>query len=522
MAGQRTGRPRALKLPVIRDLARNAALSGTVFAVSGVIALALVPILVGAYGLYAFGLLMLVRALLPTGVLAALDLGVSEVATQAIARAQVNGNWDEAAARLRALLMIAVAVALVGALGVFALGTWIEFWMDVQDDYKWSFVSLIQMTGGALLLLFPALVAEGVLKGFEAYRWLRAAEIVSTMLYAGAAVLAVRRGFAYDAVGYAFLASIILRFAALSALALALLRQRGALRWLPTNGHWGPTMKLCWLMMRGKFLGVLQSQAPPVLIGALIGAVAVGVYDIIMRLPRFAKSVLGLLNALVMPLATRLDEKEDAAGQRRLGSVGMLLVPAIAVPPLAVGALLSEPLMRYWMGAEFASLWSWQAVAFTIPLASAIIGSGSVALLAKQDAARRLLRFTALQVAAQYIVALALVNWLDERSFILGQALATVLLFAPQLMLVRDVQGIPPQYVGRVCVFLSTTAAATAAGSIVVAASGLNWFATLVAASVAVVGLAVMAWWMLFDLSQRVRIVTAMQDFVLRRGHRPE
>jgi len=522
MARKRTSGPRQLTPAVLRILALNALLSGAVFAVSGAIALALVPILVGAYGLYAFGLLMLARSFLPTGALAALDLGVSEVATQTVARARVNGNWDEAAARLRIVLTIALGVALLGGLGIFALGTWVESWMDVRDEYEQSFIALIQLTGGALFLLFPALVADGVLKGFEAYGPLRATELIGTLVYAVVALVAVHRGLAFDTVGQAFLGGILLRFAVQSALAVSLLRRHGAWRWQMTSGYWRTTIALCWLMMRGKLLGVMQTQAPQLLIGSMIGAAAVGVYDIIMRLPRFAKSVLGLLNALVLPLATRLDETDEVAGQRRLGSVGLLLVPAIAVPLLAVGVIFSEPLLRYWMGAEFASLWLWQSVAFAIPVASSIVGAGSVALLAKHDAARRLLGYTALQVLAQYAVAFSLFAWLDERSFILGQALAAALLFAPQVALLSEVQEIPRRYVARVWLFLATCAAASVAGSISIAAVGVSGIAALVFAPVVWCGFAALAWSMLFDGLQRARIAATVRDRALQWMRRAE
>ena len=79
--------------------------------------------IIRTWGVTEFGLIVITRLLLPTGMMAVLDLGLSEVATQAVARAREHRDWDLASRQLSFLTVLSILLALVLSTGNLAGGT---------------------------------------------------------------------------------------------------------------------------------------------------------------------------------------------------------------------------------------------------------------------------------------------------------------------------------------------------------------------------------------------------------------
>ena len=75
----------------MKRLVRNTAINFAAFGLVSLISLALVPLLIAAYGLEFFGLIVLARLLLPTGIMGLFDLGLPNSATRHIAHASARG-----------------------------------------------------------------------------------------------------------------------------------------------------------------------------------------------------------------------------------------------------------------------------------------------------------------------------------------------------------------------------------------------------------------------------------------------
>src|SRR6185295_1479946 len=93
-------------------------------------------------------------------------------------------------------------------------------------------------TGASLLAFFPGLIAEGVVKGFERFGVLRAVEVGATLAYAAGTLAVVAAGASYDAVAYAFLASIAGRYLVLGVVAAVEMRRAGV-----RPARWGDAVR---------------------------------------------------------------------------------------------------------------------------------------------------------------------------------------------------------------------------------------------------------------------------------------
>src|SRR3546814_904712 len=105
-----------------------------------------------------------------------------------------------------------------------------------------------------------------------------------------------------------------------------------------------------WLVAPNKVLATIQTQSVPLVVGFVVGAAGAGVYDLLMRLPRFAKSALGLLNSAVMPFASRLEASDSRHALLTLYEHGLLIITFLTAPPLFALAISSKPLLHFWVG----------------------------------------------------------------------------------------------------------------------------------------------------------------------------
>src|SRR3954447_1372732 len=88
------------KLPMIKRLIQNTVVSIIAFGAAALLGLVVIPVIIRTWGVSEFGLIVLTRLLLPTGMMAVLDLGLSEVATQTVARGREHRDWALAAKQL--------------------------------------------------------------------------------------------------------------------------------------------------------------------------------------------------------------------------------------------------------------------------------------------------------------------------------------------------------------------------------------------------------------------------------------
>jgi O-antigen/teichoic acid export membrane protein len=414
---------------VLRRFVQNTAISAVAFGLAGVLGLFAVGLIARSYGLAVLGLIVLVRSFLPTGFLALVDLGVSENTTQAVARGRV-GDWAVASEKVSLLTAIAMTMGVVSGVAIWAAAGSLAAIFKVAPDQVVAFISILNVTALVLPVTFLGLVAEGALKGFEQYGWLRLTEVAGNVLYVVAVYALVLRGAPFEWIAYSYLAVMMGKYLVLTgAVCLAAFDTPLRLRsWSAVSRR--DVSHRCWLMLNNRIMGTFQQPLIPLAIGTLYTPAEVGIYDLITRMPRFLKTTMGPLNSAILPLSSHIDEATDKRRLQMLGRNGLVLPGAIIIPVLVVVALFSEEILKVWVGPQLSGLWPWLALSMFIPAITVMLGAGTTALMVRSDFLRFNTRLLYLQVIVQYLItALALV-WLRERAFILGWVGAQVA-FAP-------------------------------------------------------------------------------------------
>ncbi|UPK02112.1 teichoic acid transporter [Bradyrhizobium sp. 170] len=423
---------------MLRRFVQNTAISAAAYALAGVLGLFAVGLIAKSYGLAVLGLIVLSRAFLPTGFLALLDFGVSETTTQVVARGRV-GDWVVAGEKVSLLAAIAAAVGTASGVILWSAAFQLTAIFKVAPDQIAAFVAILRVTALALPIVFLGLIAEGTLKGFEQYGWLRITEIGSNVLYVAAVYTLVWRGAPFEWVAYSYLAMIVTKYFVLAAVVCRAavgtsLRLRS---WTASSSK--DVFHRCWLMFNNRIAGTFQQTLVPLAIGALYSPVEVGTFDLITRLARFLKATMAPLHSAILPISTHIDEATDTRRLQILGRNGLVLPGAIIVPTLVVMALFSEEILKVWVGPQFSDQWPWLALSMFIPAVAAILGPGQTALMVRSDFLRFNNRLLYLQVIVQYLVTGLTLFWFRERAFILGWVVSYVALapFIAHHMLLR-------------------------------------------------------------------------------------
>jgi O-antigen/teichoic acid export membrane protein len=365
--------------------------------------------------------------------MAVLDLGLSEVTTQAVARAREHRDWDLASRQLSFLTVLSILLALVLSSAIWLGAPYLTIIMKVDPSHVEKFTEILRYTAIGNLILIPALVWEGVVKGFERYNLLRISELALTIAYVVLTIWASRAGAAFDVVAYIYLVTTVLRALVVLVAAIAALGRKSTKFSAWTTEIRREQLHRCLLLLQGKLIGGIAGPIQPFVAGLLFGPKAVGTYDALVRLSRVSKVVVGLLTSALLPVASRLDERGSSTTFQRLGELGLIMLPMFTVPPLAAAAILSPSIMNLWIGPLLVPYAFWMGLSFLIPICTQYLVIGNVIFLTRPEIQSRLNTLMAIQLLIWAVASLATLNPFAERALILGQVVGSVAVLPWQL-----------------------------------------------------------------------------------------
>lgn len=417
---------------MLKQLIRNTVISSAAFGIAAVLGLIVIPVIIRTWGVTEFGLIVLARMLLPTGMMGLLDLGLSEVTTQAVARAREHRNWQLAGQQLSFLTALAFGLGSVLAAAIWFGTPSLTVFLRVDPVHVDRFASILRYTALANVVLVPALVWEGIVKGFERYNILRVAEVTSTITYVGLTIWASNVSASFELVAYIYLGTTLMRALLVFAAAFIAVQRKVRL------ALWDEPIRRelfhrCMVFAQGKLTGGLALPVQPFVVGLLFGPKGVGIYDALVRLPRVSKVVVGLLTSALLPVASRLDERGSSKAFQQLGEFGLIILPMFTVPPLVAAAMLSPEIMQVWIGPQMVPYSFWMGLNFVVPICAQYLAFGNVMFLTRTAVQSRLNLLMIFQLAIWAAVAVATLHIFDERALILGQVVGNALVLPWQI-----------------------------------------------------------------------------------------
>ncbi|MGO1118593.1 lipopolysaccharide biosynthesis protein [Rhodovibrionaceae bacterium A322] len=370
----------------MRTLIRNTAINFGAFGIISVVGLVQVPILVGAYGLEEFGLLVLLRLMVPQGVMGILDMGLPDAATRYMA--SLSGKDGGAADRARqgsiatSLLLLSVFLSLIGLAFVYACSSWLTIDLfETSLGHQSGLIELLQWTAFSYLVLYPGMVGEGILKGFERFDLIRGVDVVLAVINLTLTVVFTQQGLSYESIGYLFLGLQLAR----AVMMLLLAAPRFRWRW-PQLWSLREELRYAFATWQRKSLDHLSSQVPPLIIPILTGGPSgTGLYEALMRLPRFFVIAVTYANSALLPVSAKLDRDGEETILQLLVLRGTSFSFGLFLPILMGGVIFSEEIIVHWLGAEYIEHAPWMALAFVWPILRILTLFGEAVLTARRE-----------------------------------------------------------------------------------------------------------------------------------------
>ncbi|MGY4619540.1 O-antigen/teichoic acid export membrane protein [Bradyrhizobium sp. USDA 4472] len=432
---------------MLKRLVQNTVVSAIVFGLVAVLGVVVIPIIIRTWGVAEFGLIVLTRLFLPSGLIGIIDFGLPEVTTQVVARAREHRDWRLGGSQILFLTLVSLLLGIVLSLAIWLAVPLIVAQFKVETAHAGSFANMLLATAASNLLLFPALVWEGIVKGFERYGLLRICEFLTTLLYVGATIYAARSGQPYEAVTYCFLLAALLRAVILLCASIAALSRTRIRLSMPASTVSREVMTRCILVMQGKLIGGIIAPIQPFLIGIYLGPQSVGIYDTLVRIPRLAKVVASLLTSALLPVVSRLDQRNDHRQFNRFGEAGIMMLPIVTVPPFVAAAVMSPAIMQIWIGPQIVPFAHWMGLMFVVTMCFQYVIFGNTLFMTRTKVQARLNMLMLIHLMIFAAVTLAAVHFLAERAFILGQTIGTAAIVPWQLMIfVRELEIDPRRF----------------------------------------------------------------------------
>jgi O-antigen/teichoic acid export membrane protein len=428
---------------VFNTLIRNTAISAFAYFVISILGIWTTGALASTYGLAAFGMITLARLFTATGLVGVFDLGAPENASHVIARARSTGNWSEAWRSVQCLLLFVLMTSALCMVVILLFFRVIGVWFGIEQASAEMFGHTLVVSALVLPLCLTAQIAEGVIRGFERYAVARGLDVATSVAYAIGCWVIISQGESYLWVIYLYIIIASVRAVAAYGCAWRILKPHViSADKQDAGGAWRSVLERTRVVAPNKMLTTLQTQSIPLVVGLTVGAAGAGIYDLLMRFPRFAKSTLGLLNSAVLPFASRLEASNSQGSLRTLYERGLLVIAFLSAPPLFALAAFSEPLLYFWVGDALAHYWMWQSFAFSTPLVTVIIGFASLSMFSRTSVISIMTLMVALRLFIQYGIAFLLIGKIGERAFILGATLAVLITAIWELKMLLSLQQV--------------------------------------------------------------------------------
>jgi len=419
----------------MKTLVKNTIINIGAFGLVSLINLLVISFIVAAYGPAEYGLIVLVRILLPTGIVGLFDLGLAEAVTRYIASSHAEGSDEDMSRIMMTAILIVFAVAGLVSGVIFVFSGEMVRWFSVELDKAEQFQWLIRSYAIALLILFPGLICESAVKGLEKFYLVRLAEIISMLVFTLLVVYLIAYKYAYLYIAYAYLVTAALRsvfFLGYVICGASVLR----MKYFGVGEVTRKMMGHAFTIFQGKSVSAIFNNVAHILIGLLFGSYAVGVYDVLLRLPRFVKMIFGLINSAILPASAVLEAKKDKKNMVFVLEHGTIFTLSISFPFMMGMMLFSEPILRIWVGEQYASQGVWLALFFMWPGLVSIVGIGTSMLVARKSALRKLNYLSWIQLLLFMLISLTAQKFLGFQAFILGIISALIVVVPLQIRVI--------------------------------------------------------------------------------------
>ncbi len=361
----------------------NTVLTGVRTLVSGIVALALLPLLIDRIGAAPTGLFIFATTL--TGYFNAAEYGFGVSVTKYVAEHRATGDAEQLGSILRASLMLLFGVGVVAAVTLVLLGALGGKALFGGTTVRSQATPTLFVAAGISLLYWPSRIGLASLKGLERYDLCAIIEMACSVITFCLIYAVSRSTHAVAVLTACFGALLVLEGVCAGAVAWPRLGlRRGVGHW--RGKHLLPTLGFSAGLGLMGLSGTLAYESDRIVVATFVGASAIVAYELALRPHNAIRLINGLIGSVLISTSSRLVAQDRATRLRELVLVGSLYEIVLTAPLVVLVFLLAHPILEAWVGHGygryaayvriFISYWFFAACTGT--LASAILGIGYI------------------------------------------------------------------------------------------------------------------------------------------------
>ena len=323
------------------------------------------PLLLKLLGKEAMGVFVLIRTLVGVG--GVLSLGMGQATVRFVAKYQALEDSSKVEKIARTTLTFYCLIGLgVGTLLFVSSGFLAGTVFRIPDSLVPEAADAFRVCGLGLLaaLLFSGYTS--ILKGLQRFELSVASEVTTNVLMLGAHIYLLLNGYGLVALTYATIGAQIVGLV----LAALLVSRLPTLNIRPLPLWDGPSFRetlgfglYSWL---GSTMNKLRSEAPPLILGVLLGTGEVAIYNIASKVLMQVSRLITSATSYLFPYLTQLYEKRQFEELKKHYYQMSRILVVVSVALMSVMVFSGEVILEAWLGAEEVPLIFWivQIIAF--------------------------------------------------------------------------------------------------------------------------------------------------------------
>jgi O-antigen/teichoic acid export membrane protein len=327
---------------------RDGVINNSGHLVSLAISVLLVPIMMNALGLEAYGLWLAAMAI--SGTLAGFDFGLGWGVIREVGAVRSDADRTAAAGFVQDAGVVYMAIGIVGGAVVAVLGYAIRGWLQLSPANAETSGRVFLLVGLLFFLEQTLATPIRVLTGLRRFDVINLLAIAGALLRAGGVVGLIALGSdLVTIVAWHCLTSAVMMAAANAFVGTLAPVYRFKVRkpnWKGLEAH----IPFAAGSAAMALLGNLIWQAPQLFIGVFRGSAMIAPYHVGQRFPLIGLGIIARMTAVLFPAMSEYDRARDGVAMREMLRSGTRSTVVLALPLFATMFIVAPALLEAWIG----------------------------------------------------------------------------------------------------------------------------------------------------------------------------
>lgn len=408
---------------------KNTLYSGLSSVVVGLTGLFLLPFMIIKVGVVEYGLVGISSIFAMSGFISLLEMGFQSSISKYVAEYYARKDEQRICQIINTAIALFLAVGLLLMLLGLITSQYIIHLLQIPESYNSSFHLVMTIIFISYAFQFPTIVYAGLFQGLQRFDILKGVQTITTLITALSIIILLSYGYNYVAIVGCTIAALLIQLALYIYFSYALLPSLSIThRYLSYS-----VIVEIWTMTKFLFASKISSliyyQTPKILISLFLGPVAMTSYEVIMRLPRFIKTMLGFLGSAVLPAASELHVTSQMEKLRKLFIYGLHYQIFFSYPVVLGAIYFADQFLLAWVGPDFIHLSGLLRFVLIWNLITPIIAYGGSLFVGMNNKLKRLTIMSILTTTVSLVLSLVLIWKYSLFGVIVGYVCGPLILF---------------------------------------------------------------------------------------------